>query len=259
MTSDELKELSKPEDDKQEEKKDKKETSPLDPSYPLLREFREKAPGTYKHTQSLMAMVENVCASIDLDDDLLRMAVMYHDIGKMWSPNHFTENQSERSIHDELDPIISYHLLTRHVSDSVTIMVANNFPIVAIHIASQHHGTTILRAIYDKEKAKNDQISEELFRYHTSKPDCLESLILMLCDQIESTSRSIYIDQKSDVDPVLFVNNVYNRLHLDGQFDNVTALLGKIKRIQSALVADVASNFQKRVAYASDEELKKEK
>lgn len=253
MTADELKETQKSEE--LEEKKEKKETNPLDPAYPLLAEFREKAPGTYKHTQSLMAMVENVCAAIDMDDDVLRLAVMYHDIGKAWAPSLFTENQGKDNIHDKLDPQVSYYLITRHVSDSVTIMVAQGFPQEAIHIVSQHHGTSLLRAILEKAKTLNGKVNEETFRYHTPRPDRLESLILMLCDQVEATSRSLYVEQNSKVEPSTFVSNVYSRLHLDGQFDNVSVLLGKIKRIQSALITDVSSNFQKRVAYESDKEL----
>lgn len=256
MTAEELKE-PKLLEDSEEKRLEKRETNPLEPAFPLLSEFREKAPGTYKHTQSLLAMVENVCAAIDLDDDMLRLAVMYHDIGKMWAPDIFTENQGEENIHDKLDPRVSYHLITRHVSDSVTIMVAHGFPIEAIHMVSQHHGTSLLRAIYEKVKAKNLNLPEDIFRYHTPKPDRLESLILMLCDQVEATSRSMYADQKSKVEPGVFVSNVYSRLHLDGQFDNVTTLLGKIKKIQAALITDVASNFQKRVAYDSDKELEK--
>lgn len=252
----ELKEMQKLLDEP-EDHKEKKEPSknPLDPSYPLLAEFREKAPGTYKHTQSLMAMVENICAAIEIDDAVLKLAVMYHDVGKIWAPHIYAENQGKSNIHDGIDPLLSYYLISRHVSDSVTIMVAHNFPIEAIHIASQHHGTALLRSMYDKAAKMEQKVPEEAFRYHTPKPDRLESLILMLCDQVEATSRSLYVEQKSDIDPRVFITNLYNRLHLDGQFDNVSALLGKIKKIQTALVADVASNFQKRVAYGSDKEL----
>jgi hypothetical protein len=39
----------------------------------------------------------------------------------------------------------------------------------------------------------------------------------------------------------------------------VQVLLGKLKKIQAALVSDVASNFQKRVKYNEDNELAEEK
>jgi len=99
-----------------------------------------------------------------------------------------------------------------------------------------------------------------MFRYRSERPDSLESLILMLCDQVEATSRSFYREQgRDDVDPAVFVINIYNKLHTDGQFDDVQVMLGRLKKIQDALISDVASNFQKRVKYSEDDELSKEK
>lgn len=238
-----------------EDKEKKKVTDPLDNNYPLLKEFRRKAAGSHKHTQSLVSMVENVCAAIDLDPIKLKTAATYHDIGKMLSPHLFTENQGSENIHDDLPPWVSFHLISRHVSDSVMILVANDFPVDVIKIASQHHGTCVMKAIYEKAHAQDPNVDEDLFRYQTSRPDCLESLILMMCDQLEAASRSIYVQQGKDADPTTLVGNIYNKLHLDGQFDNVTVQLGRLKRIQDALITDVASNFQKRVPYDEDEEL----
>lgn len=233
----------------------KKEITPLDSSFPLIKEFRERAPGSHKHTQSLVGMVENVCAAIETDSYILKMAATYHDIGKMWFPEIFTENQGKDNIHDDLPPWVSYSLLTRHVSDTVAILVENDFPPEVIRIASQHHGKTILGSIYSKALKIDSNTDDSLYRYKTPKPDCMESLILMLCDQIEATSRSIYIDQQKSVNPETLVTNVYGKLHLDGQFDKVHILLGDLKKIQAALVSDVASNFQKRIAYEEDDKI----
>lgn len=248
------------------EEKELKETDPLDINYPLLREFREKAPGSFKHAQSLANTIENVAASINLDSDELKMAAMYHDIGKMWAPEFFSENQpSDINIHDNLDPQISYHILTRHVSDSVTVLIAHNFPPTVIRIISQHHGTMILRAIYEKaQKISKNKISDESFRYKTRKPDSLESLMLLLCDQLEATSRSLYADQHQDmehqdIDVTTFVTSIFNKLMMDGQFNDVEIRLGYLSKIQEALVNDIAGNFHKRVKYDEDDTLMKEK
>ncbi len=247
----------KPLEEAQEVRKESK--YPMDSKFPLLAEFREKAPGSHKHAQSLVGMVENVCAYIDIDPDVLKMAAMYHDIGKMWAPDLFTENQNkdDENIHDGLDPLISYHLITRHVSDTIAILVANDFPKDVIRVASQHHGTCILQAIFENAKEEDESFAgkEDLFRYKTRRPESLGSLIIMLCDQVEATSRSIYGKQDMDVDPSIFISNIYNKLHRDGQFDNVEVFLGKIKKIQTALISDVASNFQKRIRYDEDEKL----
>ena len=158
------------------EEKELREVDLLDHNYPLLKEFREKAPGSFKHTQSLVSMIDNVAASIDLDSEYLKLAAMYHDIGKMWAPECFSENQQpDENPYDELEPSVSYYILTRHVSDSVIILVANGFPEKVTKMVSQHHGTTILRAIYEQAKRLHPKgaVSDEHFRYKTQKPDSL--------------------------------------------------------------------------------------
>jgi len=227
---------------------------PSDPNFPLLKSFREITPGTFKHTQALVDMVENVGAALGMDYEDLKLATLYHDVGKMLAPEIFTENQGPENIHDNLDPRLSYWILTRHVSDTVMLMVANNFPRRVIEIASQHHGQCVVKAIY--EKAKASSLGEDWFRYKTSRPSSIEALILMLCDQIEATSRSLLIEQHTkDIDPSALVINIFEKLSMDGQFDNVTMQLGQLSKIKKALIQDVASTFQKRVAYEEDKEL----
>lgn len=230
---------------------------PLDSNYYLLKEFREKAPGSHKHDQSLAGMVDNVCAAADMDPSTLKVAAMYHDVGKMWAPHLFTENQGKDNPHDGLPPWVSYGLITRHVSDTVAILFANGFPKDVIKIVSQHHGTCIVQAIFEKAKTENPDADVSAFRYKTQKPDSLESLILMFCDQVEATSRAIYASDNVDVEPDVLVLNIYNKLHADGQFNNVQVLLGRLGKIQAALVMDVSSNFQKRIKYEEDDDLAK--
>lgn len=252
-----------PKDEPQETpviKEEKKELGPLDSNYPLLKEFRDKAPGTFKHTQTLVGMVENVCAAIDMNPEVLKLAATYHDIGKMWAPEVFTENQAGENIHDKFDPWVSYMLITRHVSDSAIILLRHDFPRNVIQIVSQHHGTCVLKSMLEKAREIDPETNENDFRYHTEKPDSVESMILMLCDHMEATSRSIYIEQKKNTaDPATLVMNMLNHLQDDGQFDNVHILLGVLKKIQRAIISDIASSFQKRVAYKEDEELVKKR
>jgi putative nucleotidyltransferase with HDIG domain len=204
----------------------------------------------------LDGVVDNVCTAIGMDPDKPRIAARFHDIGKMWAPALFTENQGDDNIHDDLNPWVSYHLISRHVSDSVTILVANDFPLDVIKIVSQHHGTTVMTSLFEKAIKIDKKTESDYYRYHTPRPDSLESLILMLCDQVEATSRSLY-QKENDIDAETLVVNIYNKLHTDGQFDDVQVLLGDLNKIQKALITDVASNFQKRVSYEEDDELVK--
>ncbi len=251
----EEKPIVKPSDDTVE----KSINDPLDVvHYPLWIEFKEKAPGTHKHTQNIINIVDSITSDVpDVNTKALHLATMYHDIGKMWAPYVFTENQSDVNMHDDLSPAISYHLITKHVSDTASILIANEFPIEVINIAIQHHGTTVLRSIYEKCKKDNKKCREEDFRYQTQKPNSLESLILMICDQVEATSKSIYVDQQKDIDPETFVASIFNKLMMDGQFDNVKTELGNLNKIQKALVRDVTGTFGKRVRYEEDDNMEK--
>jgi putative nucleotidyltransferase with HDIG domain len=224
----------------------------LDSKYPLLQEFRDACPGTFKHSQSLMSMIEGVSLALDLDDDKMKIAALYHDVGKMFNPKYFSENQLENeNPHDNLEPAISYQSITRHVSDSVAILINNvDFPRGIIEIISQHHGTTVLRYFCNKAKKKGQ---EDNFRYKTTKPTSIESMVLMVCDAIEAMSRALA--QAGKFDPNKVINETLQKLIDDGQLDDVTMKLGDLKKIKSALAKELEGMYQKRVDY---DEAKKE-
>lgn len=223
----------------------------LDSSYPLLQKFRDACPGTYKHAQSLSSMIEGVSIALDLDVTFMKVAALYHDIGKMVNPKYFTENQLEdEDPHKNLDPWISTQIIGRHVSDSVNVLLnEEKFPRIMIEIISQHHGNSIMKYFFEK----SDKDVEDLFRYKCSKPKCIESAVLMICDHIEATSRSLVQAGKYDAKSV--IEDTINSLLNDGQLDDVVMRLGDLKKIKQALGRELEGIYQKRVDY---DEAKKE-
>ena len=229
----------------------------LDSTYPLLQKFRETCSGTYKHSQSVASMIEGVALSLGLDVNKMKVAAYYHDIGKMFNPKYFTENQLEdENPHDKLSPIVSYNIITRHVSDSATILINDhNFSRDIIEIISQHHGQSVLKYFFRKSGSDVD----DNFRYKTAKPTCIESAVLMICDHIEATSRSLM--QSNKFDPTVVIESTINGLIDDGQLDDVVMRLGDLKKIKEALAKELEGTYQKRVDYdkAKDNKLEKEK
>lgn len=226
----------------------------LDPKYPLLQEFRDACPGTFKHSQSLMSMIEGVCLALDLNEDKMKVAALYHDVGKAFNTKYFSENQLENeNPHDDLEPEVSYHIITRHVSDSVMILVNNfDFPREIIQIISQHHGTTVLKYFFDKAH----DVKEENFRYKTTRPTSIESMVLMVCDAIEAMSKALA--QAGKFDPNKVINETIQKLIDDGQLDDVTMKLGDLKKIKHALAKELEGVYQKRVDYDEALDGKKE-
>ena len=154
----------------------------LDSNYPLLKQFRDRASGTYKHSQNLASMVEGVSMELGLDVPFMKAAALYHDVGKMLHPRYFTENQvEEENPHDKLDPFTSYLIISRHVSDSALILMQDeNFPRKLIEIACQHHGQSVVRYFFTKSGSE----VEDSFRYKGKKPECIESMVLLVGSEI---------------------------------------------------------------------------
>lgn len=229
----------------------------LEPTYILLQKFRETCPGTFKHSQALSSMVEGVSLSLGLNVVEMKVAAQYHDIGKMFCPKYFTENQLEdENPHEKLSPMMSYNVITRHVSDSVTILINDhNFPRNIIEMISQHHGKSVLKYFFEKSKSG----VEDTFRYKTTKPTCIESAILMICDQIEASSRSLIQAGKFNVNNI--IESTINGLIDDGQLDDVFMRLGDLKKIKEALTKELEGTYQKRIDYdkAKEEKVKPEK
>jgi len=228
----------------------------LDATYPLLQKFRETCPGTFKHSQSLVSMMESISMALDLDVNFMKVVAQYHDIGKINNPKYFTENQlDDTNPHDKLDPYMSYHIISRHVADGINILLNNHdFPRKLIEIISQHHGTTVVRYFFDKSGID----VEDIYRYKCTKPKCVEAASLMMADHIEAKSRSFIQAGKFD-SADLTIDDTINELLDDGQLDEVYMKLGDLKKIKIALSKELEGSIQKRVDYEEAKNKKKSK
>lgn len=219
----------------------------LETSYPLLQKFREYCPGTYKHSQAIASMVEGISLDLGLDVTFMKVAATYHDIGKIINPKYFTENQlDDENIHDKTEPTISFQLISRHVSDTSFILLHDgNFPEELIRIASQHHGTSIMKYFFEK----SGRDVEDHFRYKGIRPTCIESAILMICDCLEAKARSEAQNRKSSFNPTIIIEDTINDLLSDGQLNDVVMRLGDLQKIKDSLAKELQGTYQKRVDY----------
>lgn len=223
----------------------------LDSSYPLLQKFREACPGTFKHSQALSSMVEGISMALDLNTTFMKIAALYHDVGKMFNPKYFTENQLEdENPHDDLDPKVSYQIISRHVSDTALILLNDeNFPRELIEIATQHHGNSVMKYFFDKSGSDVD----DHYRYKSQRPKCVESAVLMICDGLEARSRS-EIQAGRPLNPEEIIEDTINYLLSDGQLDDVVMRLGDLQKIKEALSKELEGTYQKRVDYKKAKE-----
>ena len=250
--------------DKQEVKESQHELSfLLDTSYPLLKTFRQACPGTYKHSQTLSAMVEGVSLDLGLDVIFMKVACMYHDIGKLYNPEYFTENiLDNEDPHENLDSWMSYQIISTHVAHTTNILLnSGDFPSDLIKVVSQHHGNGVIEYFYNKSikfsTATSTIRNKDAFRYHCTRPQSVEAAVIMIVDHMEATSRSLF--QAGKLDPLQVIEQTINNLLDDGQLDEVTMKLGDLKRIKMSMASELEGTFQKRVDYAEVKNGKNEK
>jgi len=224
----------------------------LDSNSPHLKMFREKAPGTYKHCENVANFCESVALELGLNVDLMKVAAKYHDIGKLNFPDAFSENQNGNNIHENLDPIISYQIITRHVGDSILYLLQiDDIPREVLDIVSQHHGDSVLSYFYKKSGSEID----DLFRYKSSKPKRIESAVLMLCDSVEATARALASNGELEdtKDRKAVVNSTIQRLMDDGQLDNMR--VGELKVVKKVLQKELENIYHKREVYGDEKKV----
>ncbi len=143
-----------------------------DASHPLLRQLAQRAPGTYNHSINVAAIAEAAADSIGAHGLLTRVGAYFHDIGKMFKPNYFVENQSQgANRHENLQPAMSTLVIIAHVKDGADLARQHHLPKPIIDFIEQHHGTTLVEYFYRQATKKSEasphgeEVSEMNFRY----------------------------------------------------------------------------------------------
>jgi putative nucleotidyltransferase with HDIG domain len=88
-----------------------------DMNRPLLQELAFKAPGTLQHSLQVANLSEAAAYKIGADPLLVKVAALYHDIGKTLNPEYFIENQSGENPHNDLGPMESARIIIEHVTE----------------------------------------------------------------------------------------------------------------------------------------------
>jgi putative nucleotidyltransferase with HDIG domain len=179
---------------------------------PLIREMAIKAPGTYHHSIVVSVLAERASEAIRLNSLFVRVAALYHDVGKIINPELFIENQKGHNIHEKYPPLKSAKLIIEHVTHGYELGKKYKLPKDVIDVILQHHGTKVVSYFYSKaveQMQRNGKPDADEFRYPGPKPQSKESAILMIADAVEAASRTIE-HAEPDV-----IKNLVNRIIRD--------------------------------------------
>lgn len=229
-----------------------------DASHQLLRQLAQRAPGTYNHSINVAAIAEAAADSIGAHGLLTRVGAYFHDIGKIFKPNYFIENQdASENCHDSLQPAMSTLVIIAHVKDGADLARQHRLPQRIVDFIEQHHGTTLVEYFY-KEATKRSQedpnkedVLETAFRYPGPKPQTVEAAVLMLADAVESASRTQVEPTASRLQNL--VEKIAMKKLMDGQFDECGLTLKQLDIIKTSLTKSLTSIYHGRVSYSGQE------
>ncbi len=225
-----------------------------DASHPLLRRLAQRAPGTYNHSINVASIAESAADAIGANGLLVRVGAYFHDIGKMFKPEYFIENQSAGiNQHDSLQPAMSTLVIIAHVKDGADLARSHHLPESIVDFILQHHGTTLVEYFYREAARRSEQdpngesVCDKDFRYPGPKPQTLEAAVMMLADTVESASRTLVDPTPSRIQGL--VDSIAQKKMADGQFDECGMTFRQLDRVRTSLVKSLTAIYHARVKY----------
>jgi len=223
-----------------------------DTNHPLLRELMKRAPGTCNHSIQVSSLAGSVADEVGANTLLTRVGALYHDVGKLSSPEYFIENQmGGHNPHDDLSPLESVKIILSHVPEGIKLAEQFRLPSDVIHLIASHHGTT--RAEYFYQQAlergldKEVDFQEDAFRYSGPKPNSKEAGILMLVDTVEAASRTMQNTNPESLQNL--IESLIDHKVSDGQLDHTDLTFQDISKIKKILVDQLLAIHHVRVTY----------
>lgn len=227
-------------------------------NHPLLRELSVRAPGTFHHSIAVATLAEAAAKAIGANPVLARVGAYYHDVGKIFNPGFFVENQMESDkLHSSITPEQSVQIITAHVEEGYKIAKRYKIPSEIIKFIPMHHGTTLVAYFYGKALKRKElggvEIEESNFRYKGPKPDSKETGIVMLADSVEAAVRSL--DEKTPENIEKTVEAIFENRIEDGQLDESNLTFRDIEEIKRTFIQMLINLYHPRVKYPGQEEI----
>ncbi|MCB0552522.1 MAG: HDIG domain-containing protein [Phaeodactylibacter sp.] len=221
---------------------------------PLLRELSRKAPGTMQHSLQVANLSEEAARKIGADSLLVKVAALYHDVGKTLQPAFFIENQPGKNPHEGLSELESAKILMNHVPEGVKMAKKARLPNLLIDFIRSHHGTTRVEYFYRNfvNEHPEAEVDESEFRYPGPRPRTKEETILMMADSIEAASKSLKNPTEADISDL--VDKIVAGKITQGQFENSRMTFRELEDCKIVFKQLLKSVYHVRIEYPEEKE-----
>jgi putative nucleotidyltransferase with HDIG domain len=222
-----------------------------DRNHPGLRYLEEKALGTFNHSLVVGTLADRASNVINANAQLARAMAYFHDLGKTEHPTMFIENQfGSSNPHDTLSTSESSNIIRAHVTDGVKLAKKFKIPEVVYNGILEHHGDSVMRFFYEKEKIDNPDIDKSDFRHLGRKPTSKETTILMFADALEGACRARFLNEDADEEKIRdVIEEIFNEKISDGQLENSPITFSDIDKIKQSFQKSLEGLYHQRVMY----------
>lgn len=219
---------------------------------PLLKKLSIKAPGTLQHSLQVANLSEAAAKAIGANALLVKVAALYHDIGKMHQPQYYIENQNDTNPHDQLSHLESAKIIIEHVTEGVRLAKKYRLPGVLIDFIWTHHGTTRVEFFYRmyKKEHPDKEVDPNLFTYPGPKPTTKEQAIMMIADSLEAASKSLKAPTEEDINNL--VENIIKGKIEGGQLQHTNLSFKELEKIKVVFKKLLKSMNHVRIVYPED-------
>ena len=222
-----------------------------DRNHPGLRYLEEKALGTFNHSLVVGTLADRAANLIGANSQLVRAMAYFHDLGKTENPTMFVENQfGSSNPHDNLTTDNSVEIIRSHVPDGVRLAKKFKIPEAVYTGIIEHHGDSVMRYFYEKEKQMNPDVLKDDFRHLGQKPSSKETVILMFADSLEAACRARFQYEDADDKKIAnLVNEIFNEKINDGQLLDAPITFQDLENIKQSFQASLEGLYHQRVLY----------
>ena len=222
-----------------------------DRNHPGLRYLEEKALGTFNHSLVVGTLADRAANLIGANSQLVRAMAYFHDLGKTENPTMFVENQfGSSNPHDNLTTDNSVEIIRSHVPDGVRLAKKFKIPEAVYRGIIEHHGDSVMRYFYEKEKQMNPDVLKDDFRHLGQKPSSKETVILMFADSLEAACRARFQYEDADEKKIAnLVNEIFNEKINDGQLLDAPITFQDLEKIKQSFQASLEGLYHQRVLY----------
>lgn len=216
----------------------------------FMMEFAEKAPGTFQHSLQVGNLAMEAAKRIGANTLLVRTGALYHDIGKLASPQNYTENQQDgENPLSKMSYIRASQAVISHVEEGVKLAKQLHLPSVVVQFILSHHGTSVTRFFYNSycNEHPGGNIDPSVFQYPGPKPSSKEAAILMMADAVEARSRSLSEYTEESISQM--VDQMIAAQLNDGQFEETSLTFKDILLIKQCFTKKIIAMNHHRISY----------